>query len=468
MRRIYLHCGIAILALALLSSCSTGGNSSMGGSSGSTQPSQAGTVPLTLSMADTPPGVAVVSFEITLTSAVLQPGNVSLVSSPIDIEVKRLETETAFLNTTNVPVGNYSSITITFANPELTILNTSAVTIAGCAPGSACELKPSLAQASVTVSTTPFPLSIMANSPIGLLVDFNLDSAIQNDLSINPASISLTVLPAIQATGELEEIEDVSGRVTARDLINNRFTLETPQGNLTIQVDANTRFEDFDEAGLANTFSSLLPTQVVEVDLRVLAAGTLVAKKVELKETEPQGEMEGTIVSVDRSSQFKMVLVEEIPQALAVQVGNVVTVQFGTNTNFRVDNDGLELLSDLRFASSGDLLVGQNVQVRPLLTATGSSGLLVQTDRVRLTMSHFTARVSSKSGSAFLVSNLPGLFTSANPPIAQIEIRTSTGTNFEGVSGVAALNLGDTVSLRGLLFKTGGNPVLAAKKVRKR
>jgi len=50
-----------------------------------------------------------------------------------------------------------------------------------------------------------------------------------------------------------------------------------------------------------------------------------------------------------------------------------------------------------------------------------------------------------------------------------IQVQTSSNTNFQGVTGVSGLADGNTVSLRGLLFKNGGNPpVLIAKKVRKR
>lgn len=451
-----------------LAACSGGGSASIGGNS-NPAPSSGGTAPVSFTMRDAPPaGVTVLSFEVTLTAATLQPGNVSLLASPMDIEVKRLETETALLSTINVPAGTYTSITVTFSSPELTIQNNSGRSFGTCATGSICELRPSLTQASVTFSAAPFPITIVANQPQGLLLDFNLSNAIQSDLTINPSSIAFSLLPAAPAGGDLDEIEDVVGRVVSRDAANNRFVLHTGQGDLTIQVDSNTRFEDFDEAGLPNTFSSLLPTQIVEVDLRLLAGGTLLARKVELQETEPQGEVEGTIVSVDSPTQFKMVVVEEAPDALAVNVGNQVTVQFGSNASFRIDEDDLELPSGLRFASSADLLVGQNVQVRPLITATGASGLVVQTDRIRLRMSRLTARVSAKSGSNFTVSNLPSLFTTANPAINQIEVRTSSQTDFENVSGVAALNVGDSVSLRGLLFKTTATPVLLAKKVIKR
>lgn len=469
MRREYLLASLLFVAVAFWSACGAGGSFSSTAGGNPPSPTSSGTVPVSFSLRDAPPaGVSVVSFEVTLTGAVLQPGNVFLLTNPIDIEIKQLETETAFLNTANVPPGAYNSITVTFSNPELTIVNNSGFALGTCANAAVCELRPPLVQASVSYSAAPFPLTIMANSPLGLLLDFNLNSAIQNNLSVNPSAITFLALPAVQGTGELEEIEDVVGRVTSKDAANNRFTLHTSRGDLTVQVDSNTRFEDFDDAGLANSFSSLQPNQIVEVDLGLMAGGTLLAKKVELQETEPVGEMEGTIVSVDSATQFKMVVVEEVPEAVGVQVGNLVTVQTGSSTNFRIDEDGLSVPSDLRFASSADLLVGQNVQVRPLNTSTGSSGILVQTDRVRLRMSQFTARVRSKNGDNFNVDNLPSLFTGANPAITEIQVRTSSQTEFEGGSGVAALSVGDTVSLRGLLFKTPGIPALLAKKVRKR
>jgi hypothetical protein len=67
----------------------------------------------------------------------------------------------------------------------------------------------------------------------------------------------------------------------------------------------------------------------------------------------------------------------------------------------------------------------------------------------------------------FSVDTLPALFTNAG--ISSIHVQTSSNTDFEGVSGIAALVDGNTVSLRGLLFKNGAlPPELVAKKVRKR
>jgi hypothetical protein len=67
-------------------------------------------------LTDAPPtGVAVLSFEVTINSATLQPGNVALVSTPTRLEITKLETENAVLNTTGVAPGTYTGITVGFS-----------------------------------------------------------------------------------------------------------------------------------------------------------------------------------------------------------------------------------------------------------------------------------------------------------------------------------------------------------------
>jgi hypothetical protein len=89
---------------------------------------------------------------------------------------------------------------------------------------------------------------------------------------------------------------------------------------------------------------------------------------------------------------------------------------------------------------------------------------------VRLRRSQFTATVSgAPSGNDFDVSGLSSLFTDNG--ITSIRVQTIVGqTDFENVAGVGSLQVGNIVSLRGLLFKNAGSPpaILIAKKVRKR
>jgi len=448
-----------------------------GGGASSTTPApigQNGSAQLSVVVRDAPPsGVTVLSFEVTVTGATLQPGNVSLVNNPVQIEVKRLEVEAALLSTINVPAGTYSSISVTLANPELTIKNDSGSAIGGCASGSVCELKPSVS-GTVTYSGAPFPITIAANTPSGLLVDVNLNDIIQSNLGVNfqaPNAVVVNQLPSTQGNGEMEELEDLNGIVANKDASNNQFTLHTTDGDFTTKVDNATAFEDFDEAGCAaNDFTCVQNGQAVQVDLRLIAGGALLAKKIELEDSSADDELEGVVFSVDSATQFKMVVIEELRDVPGIDVGNPVTVTLGSNPSFRVDTDNLTVPTTLLNAFQGavdtsPLMVGQNVQVRRL---NGSSGTNITTDRVRLRMSRFTATVASVVPPNFSLSGLPSLFTGATPAVNQIQVQTSAQTEFEGVTGVSSLAAGNTVSLRGLLFKSSPDPVMVAKKIRKR
>src|SRR3989454_4245640 len=127
MQRNRLLC-IALLALALLAGCGGGSNSFSGGGGGAT------TAPFSLTMRDDPPaGVDVISFEVNVIGATLGPNGPDLLAGkgPIEIEVKRLEVETAFLSTANVPVnsGSFSSLSLIFADRKSTRLNSSHLVI---------------------------------------------------------------------------------------------------------------------------------------------------------------------------------------------------------------------------------------------------------------------------------------------------------------------------------------------------
>ena len=117
------------------------------------------------------------------------------------------------------------------------------------------------------------------------------------------------------------------------------------------------------------------------------------------------------------------------------------------------------------------MLPGQDVQLRLTGPVTSGTPVKATANRVRLRMTQFTATVTGAPAPPnFTVGKLPTLFTGATPSITSIQVQTSSGTDFDGgITGVSGLADGNTVSLRGLLFKNGANPpALIAKKVRKR
>jgi len=434
---------------------------------------------VSVSLTDAPPaGVTVFTFEVTVTGATLNPGNVDLLAGkgPQRIEVKHLETENAFLSTANIAAGNYTSLNLTFSNPELTFRNDNAAMLAGCAAGTVCEIRPS-GTLSATVNGIFYSTS---GSQTGVLVDLNLANLITPSLGVDFSAA--TAVSATQQTkdgdGHLEDLDDLNGVVANPS--TTQFTLQTADmGNITVGIDSKTQFGGFNACTAANA-TCVQSGQSVEVDLMLLASGTFLAKKVELQD-DAQGaaddELDGVISKIDGPSQFEMVVNDELRAVANVSVGDPVTVVLtttGGGTQFQVDANGLSVPSTLQQAFEGatdtsQLLPGQTVQVRKRAMTGGPApaAIIITTDRVRLRDTSFTATVSgAPSGNNFNVGGLPGLFTAAG--ISQIQVQTSSQTNFDNVTGVSGLADGSTVSLRGLLFKSPPNPVLIADKVRKR
>ena len=437
---------------------------------------------VSLSMTDAPPaGVTILSFEVSLTGATLNPGNADLLGgkSPIRIELKNLETEAAFLSTASIPTGNYSTLNLNFANPELTFQNNTGATLAGCAPNAVCQIEPTAALA----ATVNGQFNVSANTQSGLLVDVNLATVLSNSLAVDFSSPSaVTAKPqAGENNGELEDLDDVSGTVQA--VSGSQFTLATTMGNIIVATDSNTQFADFTNCAAAN-FSCLQNGQSVDADLLLMASGSFLAKKVELADDEAENEngnggnddLEGVVFKVDSPSQFEIVVLDEMSNIANVSVGNPITVTLssGGGVSFRVDSDGLNVPSSLQSAFEGatdtsQLLPGQTVQVRNRSMSGGPApaAIMITADRVRLRMASFTAAVSgAPSGANFNVGNLPGVFTSAG--IQTIQVQTSSQTNFNDTAGVGSLADGTLVSLRGLLFAGSPNPTLIADKVIKR
>ncbi len=432
------------------------------------------TAPVSLTIGDAPPtGVTILSFEVTVTQARLQPGNVQLVSVPIEIEVRQLEVEGAFLSTVNVPAGSYTSIDITISNPELTFRNDSIVGLnvpcnrGSSAVGSVCEIELN-AMGTVSIPFNP-QLTITANTSAGLFIDANLDNLIQSTLAIDlnaAGGFTVTQLQALQ--GVFDELEDVVGRISAVRAASSDFDLLLSSGQtLTVRTDAMTEFDDFNDIGcLTANFACLAVNQVVEVDLELRTGGVLAAEEVEALDNDiNQEELEGTVVVIPgAASTFEMVLIDESLNATALEIGNRVGINLQPGAQFRIDDDHLSV-NNADFDNVLDLMPGQVVEVERLTTPTGTPPTF-DTGEIELKDSRLTGTVQSvtPANNSFVLSGVPSILG-----VTQLEIRVTPGeTEFENVAGLSGLANGNIVSVRGLLFKGAGTPFLMAKRVRRR
>jgi hypothetical protein len=484
--------GTAIFALAAsaLIGC---GNSSM-----SMNPLGGGMVPVSFSIKDNPPtGVTVLAFELEITGASLLPSNsssqpVSLISHPDDVELEHLQTDSALLANINVPAGTYNGATVTFATPQMTILNQTGGTLTlasqSCANDQVCEFSPKLNQTSVTVQgpTAPFPITLTSNSPVALRMDFNVDASIQSsDLSISPA-VTLMQLPTPNPLGgDHDDDMELIGQVTAVNSMNQSFTLQTGfmGTTTTIATDANTEF-DFDNSCAADNFSCLQTGQIVKVEVQQASDGSLTATEVKLFAPPSIFELRGTVTAINSTAQsFQMVIFFDAgpfspPNMKQVSLGLPLTIDVSPQAIFSVDTDGLTLPSGLSFASLSDMLAGQAVRIHPTgITINGmppNLAITLTTDQVDLVRSDVTGTISAINASGtpptFTLGMLPPLFTNAS--IGSIQVDVFSTTEFESdddsmmnITGINNLSTGNVVSVGGLLFNTSGTPTMVAEKV---
>ena len=234
-----------------------------------------------------PPGSTILKFEITLSSAVLCPDvsmgqcqgtpQVSLLTGPVEIELKQLELESAFLSLVSVPEGTYNGVQLTFASPELKILLDDGTLQELEAPDD-FVLNPAM-----VTPTFPGGLMVSADTSFGFLVDFNVFDSIvtdpmdPNDITTISPMITLVELPAI-AGAEIEELEDVTGKVAnlMKTCPTGTFTLIESMTGLSIDnLNFNEQTEFDPDEGVIFTCDDLANDQIVEVDLELRASDDL-------------------------------------------------------------------------------------------------------------------------------------------------------------------------------------------------
>jgi hypothetical protein len=439
-------------------------------------------VPVSLAIRDTPPtGVAVLYFEAMITGASLQPTDtkkpaVSLMTTPVEVEFGHLQTDTAFLSLGSATPDTYQGLTLKFENAMMTIVNHSGMTISGCTDKSVCELTPVFNPSTATV-TSGSPITISQHSVVGIQLDFNLDASVQSDLSIHPMVTIKQVTERSDAdeAQEMENVDEVDGQVT--DVGSHQFALmdEHSGQSFTIMVDNSTVYEDFDRSGCpANPaeFTCIQKGQILDVDLSGNGMGTMLAKRVEFEEGANHEALKGTITSVD-SRQFEMVVFNEEPAMNGITEGSPVTVMIQPNAMFQVGTeemgeDGGFSMSGFSFSSGADLLVGQDVQIRPGTVSSSGGQTTVTTDLVRLWPSQITGTVGNidQSTGNFTLTPTSPLFTGATAPITSIRVVTLSNMDMEDGSGSSLPAMGGTVSVKGLLFNTSPTPTLVTRTMR--
>jgi hypothetical protein len=219
-------------------------------------------------------------------------------------------------------------------------------------------------------------------------------------------------------------------------------------------------------------FTCVKMDQILEVRLSENGTGTMLAKRVEFIENASQLALKGTITSVDSATQFHMVVFLEEPAVNGISEGAAVAVTIAPNAAFQIggeemDEDGGFGGFGFSFASSADLLVGQDVQIRQGTVSSSNGAITVTTDLVRLWPSQVTGQVGTiNSGmGAFTLTGLSPLFTGATPPVNTIKVLMLSHMDFEDFPNQNSPAPGNTISVKGLLFNTPTTPTLVTRTI---
>jgi hypothetical protein len=515
MRKAILFPSLAALFL-FLSGC---GSQSSLTSPNNTTPPASQTTPVGVTMTDTPPaGVTVLFFQLSITGATLTNSDSSVAPSsllssttPVPVNVSQLQTDTAFLGNQNVAAGTYSGLTLTVANPQLTIFNasnSSSSITSICAVGKVCTFAPTGGATTLSFTTSPFPITLNANTPVAFLLDFHLDTIIQSDLSLSFSAKNAVTVSQVRPAQPHTPIGKFTGTVGTP--ATNSFPLQTLEGrSFTIDVDSSTTYSDFPSSACTTQgFACLAKGQTVDVTVALQADGSLLATLVKFVQLPTQQTVVGNIVGLSQSggNTIMDLIIQLQPNpanAVLLPVGRhaSITVPNTAAVMFSVDSDGFTLPDGLTFASASDLQVGQEVKVvvsgnvtQETATSTvmepnapvlaGPSWVAFTAQSITLEPSQITGTVASAPAQGsfnFTLATMPGYFV---PPVAAaggtpgfaiviISVDTTMATTFAGttpsgtLTGLTGLQVNDVISLHGWVFATASPTkiTLAADKI---
>ena len=493
----------ALAAVVSLTSCSglPKGAGGGGGGGGSTA-----NVSFVL-VADTPPAnLGLISFKVIPTAITLTPSSGTATTFDINsgngysFDLVRLQSDSGYLGTVpSVAAGTYTTVAVTFSSAEVAFYNGTGAAVTGlsqpCPSGNVC----------VVSFSGPFTSSITASESIsantGLGIDINLANAISvtgTSLSLNFTNTNVASVFALPrdpnlASGQLDLIEDFTGIAT----VSGSTVKITPAGAVNrpaISATTSSTNYDADPTGALcvaqTTLSGCFNTtnEAASMDAILNSDGTFSAQEIEPLLASPVVDtVEGTVYSINSSTQFAIIATDIIPAASgslisSLGIGSPLTVNLGTSPIFWVDTKGLPVSGSgaiTNFQGGTDttsIHLGQSVavHVNAFTAANGTTAAIAsKVDTVTLRWSRFIATLGNNTNPLeFNISALPGYFNLSQTFI--FDVQTYQGA--AGADGVTnldystnGLTANSPVGVRALFLEnTAGtqDPAFFAAKVR--
>jgi Domain of unknown function (DUF5666) len=448
--RLLAFAGSLGLAAGLVAACSN----SVAPTTNNIVAAAAASVPVMITDA---PSDQLASFSLTLNTITLTDSagkTVSVLSTPTTVEICHLNGIQAPLVTASIPQDTYTSATITFSNPQITYISATAAPVVST---------PTLATTSFTFNF-PAPGFTVNNTSTSLLVDLLAGQSVAISGTTVTVTPTFVLKPVPPAAGTPPMGQNGTGMQLMGSVVSSTATSLAIQAGLgptfMLTTNSSTILQGF------TSLTALTAGQLVEVDFTLQSGGVLLASRIELEPTPPNGLpqnlLAGPITSVTPGTSFKMVVMQGLgPTAMPVAASAVTsfTVTTNSSTTWNISPQFVAL-TGLPFTpsfSATNVSAGQNVGV----AATGISGNTATAAAVNLIPQTLGGTVSAvtpagaytaytltlNSGSAF--ATLSGAST--------ITVYTGTATAGPvGVTAPPAIVVGSNVRFNGLVFNLGG------------
>jgi len=435
-----------------------------------------------------PPDTNLLSFRATIIAVSLTPEaggsiNVPLNSSLYEIDVTKLQSDTAFLAlSTAIPPGSYTNMVISLLNPSVTYC-TQTQGRAGCTPGSVTTLTGQ--PATPIISTIPFPLMLVRGQTTGLAIVLNLANALTVDnhtqvitgVNLGAPNVATAVMlpPASSSlpSGTLDFLDDVTGIVSSVDVAAQTLTVQTAKrGSVTAKVGPSTIVSpNCTTFHLGDTFACAKLGQVASLDITLNADGTFSLVEYDPLATVEGDWVEATVVPPHFSStQFELVVSDLVLASSNSLIGSNLGLGAPVKVNlvnpkpFVVDSKGL-IVPNTTFDGATDSSILQPgetlaVHVAAFTPESAASVAIVSVDFVYLRFTRVTGIVAvTAPPNTFTMQSFPPFFGLSLPVTVQLS-NGSPSTNFDGINGAGATVSEQVVSVGALYFgpPTGPTP----------
>ncbi len=456
--RLVLLAGILAAILAGATGCGGGSSTTLSSGQAATQ----------VRISDAPAD-RVITFEANVGPITMTPSGgtaFTVLAGTQRVELTHLSGTSQPLVLLDVPQGNYASMSITLANPEVAFINNL---------GAIVKLEPPLNQA-VTFNLNP-ALTVGTGASV-VSIDLNLANLLTFDsqgnvIGVNPSasafSVSTAAVPAQNSQEDADngEVEDITGMVTS--VSGTSFTMTVGQSgvSLTFTTDANTEFKD--GASLATLMNT-----IVKVEGLTKPDNTLYAKEVEGVEDNNGMEAEGFVTQVvgNPATQLNIVAQDGSGNGMNdTKVGSSLVVDV-TGAQYQVSQGNIDTSGIGGLPSSPNFLfdattihAGQRVEAE---SASAINGTSIPAGKVKLQQQALTGTVSGLTGPTSAGPVTFTLTVASDSAFAMLSGQTTVtvfwqpGTDLHNLANV---NNGDKLRVRGLVFFTGSSFNVIARRI---